>query len=551
MLQTLRIKNFALITSLEMEFQDGFSVITGETGAGKSILLGGLGLVLGNRVDKTALRDTNVKCVIEAEFAIRNYELEHFFNSHDLDYEPNSILRREILPSGKSRAFVNDSPVNLSVLQALGNQLIDVHSQHQTLSLTQDAFLLQFVDAAADNLQLLTGYRKNFQQYQEQLKFLSELEHRSKTSNEEADYNKFLLDELLAAKLEQINLSALESEQEALSNVEAIKENLSRAQQIMSDETIGALQTLSALKQCTNSLANFGSAYEQLQSRVQSLYIEADDIHADLEQLTEGLIDDPAALQKLNDTLERVYALLKKHQAQSVSDLLEIQQSLGEKVQQTSNIEENIVKLRKEIEYSKKQLLEIANRISKNRKKVIPDLKDKLERALSVLGMPNASFSIKLNLSEAIHKDGVDSLEFLFSANKGGAYGSLKKVASGGELSRIMLTMKSILASYIQLPTIMFDEIDSGVSGDIAQKMGEIMRWMSKNMQVFSITHLPQVAAKGKQHFKVFKEDREETTVTQMKKLSKEERIQELAEMLGGKEITSSAISHAKELLQD
>ncbi|MCV6628760.1 MAG: DNA repair protein RecN [Flavobacteriaceae bacterium] len=550
MLQSLRIRNYALITEMEMDFQNGFSVITGETGAGKSILLGGLGLVLGNRADMSALRNAEAKCVIEAEFSISKYELQSFFRDQDLDYEATSILRREILPSGKSRAFVNDSPVNLQTLQKLGKQLIDVHSQHQTLALTQDGFLLQFVDAVAGNLEILKSYRAEFESYKQKQKRLTLLQQEAKISNDEADYNQFLLEELLSAKLDTVNIQALEAEQEALSNVESIKENLSQAQQVLSDETMGLLQTMGILKQNTTALANFGKNYIELQNRVQSLYIETDDIYAEVENMMEQLTDDPHALATVNDRLELLYALLQKHQVQSVEALLEVQNTLDEKVQNNANLDTHIAQLETELAAIEASLQKEALHLQKNRLHAIPQLKEKLERALKALGMPNAEFSIELEDAEVLHADGIDKLQFLFSANKGAAFGSLKKVASGGELSRIMLSMKSILAGYMSLPTIMFDEIDTGVSGDIAQKMGEIMRWMSKNMQVFSITHLPQVAAKGQQHYKVYKQEQGERTISQMKILSKEERILELAEMLGGKEISDSALAHAKELLE-
>lgn len=533
-----------------MDFQNGFSVITGETGAGKSILLGGLGLVLGNRADMSALRNAEAKCVIEAEFSISKYELQSFFRDQDLDYEATSILRREILPSGKSRAFVNDSPVNLQTLQKLGKQLIDVHSQHQTLALTQDGFLLQFVDAVAGNLEILKSYRAEFESYKQKQKRLTLLQQEAKISNDEADYNQFLLEELLSAKLDTVNIQALEAEQEALSNVESIKENLSQAQQVLSDETMGLLQTMGILKQNTTALANFGKNYIELQNRVQSLYIETDDIYAEVENMMEQLTDDPHALATVNDRLELLYALLQKHQVQSVEALLEVQNTLDEKVQNNANLDTHIAQLETELAAIEASLQKEALHLQKNRLHAIPQLKEKLERALKALGMPNAEFSIELEDAEVLHADGIDKLQFLFSANKGAAFGSLKKVASGGELSRIMLSMKSILAGYMSLPTIMFDEIDTGVSGDIAQKMGEIMRWMSKNMQVFSITHLPQVAAKGQQHYKVYKQEQGERTISQMKILSKEERILELAEMLGGKEISDSALAHAKELLE-
>lgn len=550
MLANLSIQNYALIDDVSVAFTNGFTTITGETGAGKSILLGGLSLVLGKRADLSSLKNEEQKCVIEAEFDISKYQLQQFFSDNDLDYEDKTILRREILPSGKSRAFVNDSPVTLDVLKELGEQLVDVHSQHQTLRLTENDFQMKVVDALADNAENLEAYQQQLSQLRKASKELQELETFQSNADKEHDYNSFLLEELEAAKLKEGMQEALEAEYEQLSNVEQIMEQLSAGYQLMNDEQLGLLGRLGDLKRAFQSLSEFGPAYKALSDRIQSVLIEMDDVASEIEQMKDSVEANPERLEVVNGQLQQLYDLQKKHHTDSVADLITIREELAVKVEAVANIESKIQQKKEEVAQMTTKVDACANTIHKARKAVIPKLKGMLEENLATLGMPSASFKIEVNPYNSFKINGKDDLIFLFAANKGSNYGELKKVASGGELSRIMLIIKSILAQYENLPTMMFDEIDTGVSGEISNRMGEIMQQMSSTMQVFSITHLPQVASKGQYQYKVYKEESASGTSTHIKQLSSEERIRELAEMLGGKSLSESALAHARELLQ-
>jgi len=549
LLTNLSIKNYALIDHLNVKFTNGFTVITGETGAGKSILLGGLSLVLGKRADLSSLREKEDKCIVEAEFEISKYGLEVFFTENDLDYEKKTILRREILPSGKSRAFINDSPVTLDILSQLGDQLIDVHSQHQTLRLADNDFQLKVIDALADNGQLLGEYSSKLFLYQSTQKELQKLVDFQNSATKEHEYNSFLLQELNAAPLKEGVLEELEEQYEQLNNVEIILEQLSHGQRLLNDEQIGLINLLTELKQVSNKLASFGHQYSDINERVKSVFIELDDISNELTILNDKVEADPQLLEQVNAKLQLLYDLLKKHKVQTIPELLEIRDNLDEKVSATENVAADIERKKKQLQQLEKALNTEASNISKKRKMVVPKLKSQLEETLIDLGMASATFKIEISEAKEFKATGRDDLSFLFSANKGSAYGDLKKVASGGELSRIMLTIKAILARYEQLPTMMFDEIDTGVSGEISNKMGDIMKDMSNSMQIFSITHLPQVAAKGIHHFKVYKTEELMGTNTKMKRLSSEERVVELAEMLGGKNLSESALAHARQLL--
>ncbi|MDN3665429.1 DNA repair protein RecN [Algibacter miyuki] len=549
MLTSLSIKNYALIDHLQVNFNDGFSIITGETGAGKSILLGGLSLILGKRADLSNLKDTSKKCIIEAVFNVSNYKLKALFEAEDFDYEEQTIIRREILPSGKSRAFVNDSPVNLKGLQILGERLIDIHSQHQTMQLTDNGFQFQIIDALANNDAILQDYKVELKSYKKLQKDLKELLTFQAEAIKEHDYNSFLLSELVEANLVDGEVETLEEEYETLNNIEGIQEKLSEAHQLLSEEEIGVLGSLTNLKNVFQKLSGISSKYEDLFNRVNSSLIEMDDVFSEVDTLQEELDADPARLEVVDAKLKAIHNLMQKHVAEDVAELIQIKNALEEKVSATESLDENIQKKENEILTKTKQINKISKEINKTRVAVIPQLKKELETILASLGMPNAQFKIEATLKDAFFANGQDELTFLFSANKGGQFNELKKAASGGELSRIMLAIKSVLSNYIQLPTIMFDEIDTGVSGEISNKMGDIMQDMSKTMQVFSITHLPQVAAKGHSHFKVYKEDVDDVTRTNLLKLNHDERIVEIAQMLGGIEMSSSAIAHAKELL--
>ncbi len=549
MLTGLTIKNYALIDQLQVNFNDGFTIITGETGAGKSILLGGLSLILGKRADLSSLRNPEKKCIIEATFDISNYKLKSLFKEQDLDYDTQTIIRREILPSGKSRAFVNDSPVNLSNLQALGGQLIDIHSQHETMQLVDDAFQFQVIDALAKTDANLETYALHLKQHKVLKKQLKQLQQFQAEAIKEHDYNSFLLNELVEANLKEGELQELEEEFELLNNVEVIQLKLEESNALLNQEQTGVLTSLRELKSSLQKLASISNTYQDLLDRVTSSLIDLDDVLVDIERFEDKLDADPNRLTVVNAKLSNINNLLQKHLVKSVEELIEIREALSKKVEASENADQDILDKEKEINALEKLLNSEAKIITDKRNKAIPDLKKQLEAILSQLGMPNAQFNISLEASETFLNNGKDTLSFLFSANKGGQFNVLKKAASGGELSRIMLAIKSILSKYVKLPTIMFDEIDTGVSGEISNKMADIMALMSAKMQVFSITHLPQIAAKGNTHFKVYKKDVNEITTTNLVMLNYDERVVELAQMLGGTQLSDSAIAHAKQLL--
>lgn len=549
MLVHLSIKNYALIEELSIDFQSGLSIITGETGAGKSILLGALGLVLGNRADSLTLKDPAKKCVVEVQFSIQKYGLESFFESQDLDYETETIIRREILPSGKSRAFVNDTPVTLNVLNELKSKLMDIHSQHQTLQLSDQDFQFRLLDVIAGNQNNLASYKRGLKQYQGEKKKLEDLIQSQREANQQYDYNLHLFNELEEANLSDGEQEELEEKLEKINNVEEIKLNLSEALHISKNEDIGIQQLINTLENRLTKISVYSKEYEDLCARICSLKIELDDIVTELENAHEEVDFNPQEAEALNDRLNLIYNLQKKHYVSTIEELLIIWQDLSAKVDVVVNAEQMIEEQQNKVKSIARRLDEVAKRISNARSSVISKLTSNLQSILADLGMLQARFSIEVRPSDSYYQNGKDDLSFLFSANKGGQFGELKKVASGGELSRIMLAIKKVLSENSQLPTIIFDEIDTGVSGEISNKMASIMSVMSMYMQVITITHLPQIAAKGNQHFKVFKQDKNDTTVTQLKKLSEDERIVEIAEMLGGKDISESALSHARELL--
>ena len=549
MLVSISIKNYALINELHIDFSSGLSIITGETGAGKSILLGALGLVLGNRADSSSLKNTTTKCVVEAIISIDTYSLQDFFETEDIDYESNTILRREILPSGKSRAFVNDTPVTLLVLTALRARLIDIHSQHQTLQVSDQKFQFQLMDAIANNESKLASYKIGLASYTKEKKRLEEIQLAQREASLQYDYNSHLYNELLEAKLIEDEQELLEEKLDKINNVEEIKQNLSEALQLTTDENIGIQNLLFSLEQKLAKIASYSGEYQELLDRISSVKIESDDIIGEIETAYESVDFNPTEAEQLNDRLQLIYNLQKKHYVNTISELLTIQSELFKKVNTVENAEQSLLDQETIVKGIANKLDAVALKISDARSKIILKLSKQLADILADLGMPHARFQIKNTLSENYYKNGKDSLEFLFSANKGGQYGELKKVASGGELSRVMLAIKKILSENSQLPTIIFDEIDSGVSGEISNKMAHIMSKMSQKMQVITITHLPQIAAKGNQHYKVFKEEVNNITITNLKQLSEDERIVEIAEMLSGKNISDSALTHAKELL--
>ncbi len=549
MLTQLSINNYALINHLSIDFSSGLSIITGETGAGKSILLGALGLVLGNRADLSSLKDTSTKCIVEAKVAISNYSLQDFFISVDLDYEPETIIRREILPSGKSRAFVNDTPVTLNILNELRSKLIDVHSQHQTMQLSDASFQFEILDALANNTDRIASYKRGFIQLSVLKKELLSLETLQKEANKQYDYNLHLFTELEEANIKVDEQLGLEEKLEKLNNIEDIKLNLSESLELSMHEEVGLQNLLNTLEFKISKIASFSKEYQELADRITSIKIEMDDIVSELETANEYVDFNPNEVEEINDRLQLLYNLQKKHYVNSNQELLLVFEELSDKVRQVESAEGNLNHKKEKISAISLKLDVVAEKISKARTSAIPNLTKQLEFLLTDLGMENARFSIKATLTNTYFSNGKDHLEFLFSANKGGNFGELKKVASGGELSRIMLSVKKVLSENTQLPTIIFDEIDTGVSGEVSNKIAAIMGQMGNNMQVIAITHLPQIAAKGSSHYKVYKEEINGVTTTNLKQLSTEERIKEIAEMLSGKDISDSAMIHAKELL--
>ena len=549
MITSLSIENFALIDRLSIDFSDGFSIITGETGAGKSILLGALGLVLGKRADLTALKNKELKCVVEANFQISNYNLENFFIENDLEFDVETIIRREILPSGKSRAFINDSPANVSQVQQLGNYLLDIHSQQQTQELSEENFQFTMVDALAANAHLLASYKVELKNYKVANKKLISLQEHFKAIISEQDYNTFLLDELVLANLKAGEQEELEESFEQLNNVEAIRENIEKISALANEEQIGILSNLKEAKQAMQKLAGFSTSFQPLYERLNSSIIELDDIFSETASIGETVILDPEQLDQIGQKLQTIYGLQKKHHVDSVEQLLEIQSTLEDKGLSAHTLEDQILRMQEAVQQLEAHLNSLAVEIHENRKTAIPILSSKIIEILSMLGMPNVRFKLEVESVATFNEYGKDEIQFYVSVNKGSDFGLLKKVASGGEMSRIMLAVKAILAQYSKLPTIIFDEIDTGVSGEIADKMGDIMKSMSNDMQVFAITHLPQIAAKGKTHYKVYKSVTDSQTTSELKMLTKNERVTEIAQMLSGSSISDSAINHAKALL--
>ena len=549
MLTYLSIHNYALINQLSIDFTKGFSAITGETGAGKSIILGALGLVTGNRADLSALKASHKKCVVEAQFSLKGYGVKDMFKELDIDYDEETIIRREILPSGKSRAFVNDTPVKLSVLSTLKTTLVDIHSQYQTLQLSDEEFQYTILDALAKQRAKVASYQRGLSTYHSLKKELKYLREEAQKSTEQYEYHVYLCTELENANLQVDEQKLIEAKLEKLTHIEDIKQYLAEALQIVMNEELGIQNQFYTLENKLQKIRSFSKEYEALHSRISSVKIELDDVISELASENEKVDFNPQELEELNDRLQLIYNLQKKHAVSSVVELQKIQQELAEKVARTQGANKHIQQKEQEIEEVACKLNALAHTITLGRQRVIPSLQKELIYLLSELGMPNAQFLIKVTPIEAYSTHGKDSLTFLFSANKGVNFGALKKVASGGELSRIMLSIKNILSKNKQLPTIIFDEIDTGVSGEVATKMASIMNTMGNYMQVITITHLPQIAAKSQQHYKVYKEEENEITTSNLTLLTYPERVAELAEMLSGKNYSESAVLHAKELL--
>ena len=549
MITHLSIKNYALIDDISVPFVTGLNIITGETGAGKSILLGALSLLLGKRADLSHVRDNKKKCIIEGDFKLSKSQFQFLFNTHQLDFEEHTIIRRELLPSGKTRAFVNDSPVSISQLQLISHFLVDIHSQHETLDLFSEKFQLEIIDVLANNTTLLQEYSFLLNEYEEINETVTDLIYKKESATKELDYNTFLYNELAEVELSTINQVELEESYETLNNSEVIQETFSKITHCFSEEQIGALESLKVARIELGKIKGFSTSYDHYWNRLNSIILELEDFSEEIDQVSSTIDPDTSLLYSINEKLQSLYKLQQKHAVNTVEKLVEIEEVLASKIEITSNIEEKIKELQRLQKNKKESLLLISEKIHKKRVQVIPLLKEKLKGYLIDLGLPNASFKFEITKAESFKKNGTDILQLLFTANKGAEFGILKKVASGGELSRIMLAIKAVLAQYKKLPTLIFDEIDTGVSGDIAYKMATILEQMGSAMQMICITHLPQIASKGKHHIKIYKEDINHITVTKLKVLNNEQRIEELAEMIGGKNHSNTAFNQAKELL--
>jgi DNA repair protein RecN (Recombination protein N) len=552
MLQKLSISNYALIDSLEIGFGGGLNILTGETGAGKSIILGALSLILGQRAESRYFFNQQKKCVIEGTFSVGNFHLRQFFEDNDLDYEVEAVLRREISIDGKSRAFVNDTPVNLNLMKEQGEKLIDIHSQHATLEINDPEFQLLVVDAVAGHDDLLVVYRSKFKSYKKENAKLERLIQDSDKAKADLDYYQFQFDELEKAALTADEQELLEQVLYTLSNAEEIKRNLLGAFFLMQDGETSAIIQLREAGHQLSSLEKHSPHIAELYQRLNSAVIELKDIAAEIETIEQQTHTDEARAEEVNNRLSVLYNLQKKHRVSSNAELLQLQGDLSEKIQQAAFGDEAIEKLRKQLEADKKELEELAASLSANRKTVIPEIEGLILMSLSEMGMESAGFKInqKSEQEGPLSINGVDSVKFLFSANKGHTLAEMSKVASGGELSRLMLAIKSLIAKNTALPTIIFDEIDAGVSGEVANKVGQVMEKLAANLQVITITHLPQIASKVQSHYFVYKDDEGATTYTRIKRLNQDDRVLEIAKMLSGDNPGESALQNARELLE-
>ena len=551
MLKQLYIRNFTLIERLDMTFNGGFSVITGETGAGKSIILGAIGLLKGQRADSKLIKRGSEKCVIEAHFNLSRYGMEKFFNDNDVEYDADDcIVRREITAAGKSRAFVNDTPVPLSVLKELGEQLIDVHSQHQNLLLGKQDFQMEIVDIIADDKDLLDNYRKAYGDYREKQRQLDDLQERLTSNKANADFLLFQYEELDRANLVEGEQETLEAQANQMSHYEDIKTALYQADKAMSAEGTGVTENLRTAINALHSIEGVLPMAGELASRMDADFIDLKDIADELEGQLDKVDFDPKELDSINDRLDRIYSLQKKYHCDTVSQLIEIRDNLKKQLDGIENGDYDLQQVKNEVAKSMKLAIQKADSITKVRKTAAKKIEEVIKQRLVALGMPNIQFTINLESSE-LSADGADKVAYMFSANRNMPMQPVAQVASGGEIARLMLSLKAMVSGAVKLPTIIFDEIDTGVSGKIAEKMADIMFEMGNNeRQVISITHLPQIAAKGATHYKVYKEDRGDTTVSTMKLLCGEDRVNEIAQMLSGSDITEAAISNARELLK-
>ena len=549
MLTKVFIKNFALIDNLEINFLNGFSIITGDTGSGKSILLNALSLIIGKRADHTLLKNNKIKCIIEAEFNLDNFKLKKIFKKNDLDYFEQSIFRREVLPNGKSRSFINDTPVNLDVMSSIGQRLVDIHTQNESLILSKDYFFFSLIDNLSEQQNIVNNFSQNLMLYKELNLELEKLNRLNASLQNDYDYNLFLLNELLSAKLIIGEQDDLEKNLKILKNSEEIIISLNQIDNLIQNDQESIENQLRNLNSILNNISKYSNQYSEIKNRIESILIELDDIKLELRDSSSNFNNNPLELDEMESRLNLIYNLQKKHSVNSISDLIEITNDLQKKLDDNDNIGVDIENLKNDIFTKESLLKEQSKKISISRKKILPNLKIEIESILSRLGMSNSFFKFNLSESDKYNKFGNDSIEVLFSANKGIDFSPIFKVVSGGELSRILLSIKSILSNHLNLPTMIFDEIDTGVSGEMSNAMANLMVKMSKKMQIISITHLPQIAAKGDHHFNVYKYENFGITNTKIKKLNNEERIEEIAKMLSGDKMSSSALIHAKELL--
>ncbi|MGZ3833276.1 MAG: DNA repair protein RecN [Mucilaginibacter sp.] len=549
MLQKLVINNYALIDNLEISFSDGLNILTGETGAGKSIILGALSLILGQRAESRYFFNQQKKCVIEGIFKISDFHLKTFFEDNELDYEAETILRREISADGKSRAFINDTPVNLTTIKQLGEKLIDIHSQHATLEINDPEFQLLVVDSADRHADLLTDYQSKYRAYKKSSARLQQLISEGDKAKSDLDYYQFQFDELEKANLTEDEQEKLEQELYTLNNAEEIKRNLLGACFLMQEGETSAIIQLREAAHHLSSLEKFNPLIEELHERLKSTVIELKDIAAEIENIEQRTHTNDARVIEINDRLSILYNLQKKHRLNSNAELLQLQDDLSEKIQQALFGDEEIEKLQKQITADKQELEKLAARLSANRAKAIPDIQTQVMGSLAEMGMDSSILKIDLTTLSTLGSTGIDHVRFLFSANKGHTLAEMSKVASGGELSRLMLSIKSLTARYTALPTIIFDEIDAGVSGEVANKVGQIMERLAENLQVITITHLPQIASKGQSHYFVYKDNDSATTYTRIRQLNELERVMEIAKMLSGDKPGESALQNARELL--
>jgi len=550
MLLKLYVRNYALIKDLDVDFGDNLTIITGETGAGKSILLGALSIILGNRADTGVLLEKNEKCIVEGTFRVSDYELDDFFGNNELDYNDTAILRREINPAGKSRAFINDTPVTINILKELGDRLIDIHSQHQTLMLNNNSFQLNVIDSLTDLKYLFPEYRKVWNNFKIISKELKELKEASEKQNADQEYYSYQLQKLGEAKLYEGEQTELEKEQELLNHAEEIRSNLSRSSALISSDENSVLPLLREIRSCLSKIDNFLPPDGEYLKRIDSAYIDLSDLNSDLDRFFGTIDSDPERLRVVNERLDLIYSLVQRYKVTDEDALIILREEMRSKIRLIGVGSERIAELEALKTEEEKKLFDLAEKISRKRSETIPSVEEKITDLLKQLGMPNARFRVALTRLQEPGPVGLDHADFLFTANKQIQPENLTRIASGGELSRVMLSLKSLLTQNNNLPTIIFDEIDSGVSGEVADKVGQILASMGKYMQVINITHLPQVAARGKRHFHVYKDDTGDSTITRIRLLSENERLTEVARLLSGSEITETAVKNAEELIR-